>query len=86
MKIRHAFSGYTYERIDLDRVEVVDPATGRRGMFDRTARWLSGDLTYADLHLCGYVGGRQAANPKAHRATRSPSEGELHGDDGRRVR
>jgi hypothetical protein len=59
VKIRHAFTGYTYERIAPDRVEVVDPATGRRGMFDSTARWVSGELTYADFHLCGAVGGRQ---------------------------
>lgn len=83
MKIRHAFSGYTYERIDLDRVEVVDPATGRRGLFDRSARWLSGDLTYADFHLCGYVGGHEAADPRAHRARPSADEGALHGDDRR---
>jgi hypothetical protein len=81
VKIRHAFTGFTYERIDLDRVEVVDPASGRRGLFDRQARWLSGDLTSADFHLCGYVGGRQPQDPKAHRATQ-PSEGQH--DEGQR--
>ena len=59
MKIRHAFTGHTYERLDDDRVEVVDPVTGLRGIFDSQARWLSGDLKYADFHLCGAVGGSQ---------------------------
>jgi hypothetical protein len=59
MKIRHAFTGYTYERLGQDRVEVVDPATGRTGVFDRTARWVSGEVRYADFHLCGAVGGPQ---------------------------
>lgn len=63
MKIRHAFTGYTYELVSDGVVRVVDPATGREGVFNAKGQWRSGELTYADLHMCGAVGGRKAADP-----------------------
>ena len=68
MKIRHAFTGYTYELVGDGQVRVVDPATDREGLFDEKGRWQEGELTYADLHMCGAVGGRKAASQLGARA------------------
>jgi hypothetical protein len=61
MKIRHAFTGLIYERISEGAVKVVDPKSGKEGIFNEKGQWQSGELTYADFHLCGNLGGRQAA-------------------------
>lgn len=37
-------------------VEVYDPATGLRGVFDEQGRYRSGDLRHADYQLAGWVG------------------------------
>jgi hypothetical protein len=70
MKIRHAFTGYVYELVGDGLVQVTDPATGREGLFDAAGRWREGELTYADLHMCGAVGGRKAADPIGARRVR----------------
>lgn len=45
-------------------VEVFDPATGKRGIFNENAEWISGDLRYINRQLAGWIGRlsrRQAA-------------------------
>jgi hypothetical protein len=61
MKVRHAFSGYVYEDIGDGLVKVVDPEKGVEGVFDAEANWQSGDLNYADYHMCRALGGPKAA-------------------------
>jgi hypothetical protein len=61
VKVRHAFTGHVYERISEGVVKVVDPATGQEGIFNEKGQWQSGDLKYADFHMCGNVGGKQAS-------------------------
>ena len=60
MRLRHAYSGYIYESTDDGSVKVSDPKTGRCGVFTPDAKWLSGDLTYADHHMVGHIGGKTA--------------------------
>jgi hypothetical protein len=37
-------------------VDLVDPATGKSGVFDETGQWHSGELRYADRQLLGRIG------------------------------
>jgi len=60
MRLRHAYSGYIYESTDDGQVKVSDPKTGRSGLFTPDAKWISGDLTYADHHMIGHIGGKTA--------------------------
>lgn len=60
MRLRHAYSGYIYETMADGMVKVDDPKTGRSGIFTPDAKWLSGDLTYADHHMIGHIGGKTA--------------------------
>jgi hypothetical protein len=60
MKLRHAFTGHTYERLSDGLVLVEDPATGQSGIFDYTGRWRSGDLKSAEIHMLSWVGGPHA--------------------------
>ncbi|MBP1823328.1 hypothetical protein [Mycobacterium sp. OAE908] len=62
MRIRHAFTGYVYEDMGNGLVKVTDPATGNDGMFDTEGTWQSGELTYADCHMCRAVGGPKGAD------------------------
>jgi hypothetical protein len=48
-----------YWRVGEDRVRVETP-NGAWGLFDARARWIEGPLTFADLHMCGWVGGHHA--------------------------
>lgn len=63
MRIRHAFTGYVYDDAGDGLVSVTDPATGKDGVFDAEATWKSGELTYADFHMCRAVGGPKPADP-----------------------
>lgn len=60
MRLRHAYSGYIYESTEAGQVRVSDPKTGRSGLFTPDAKWVSGDLTYADHHMIGHIGGKTA--------------------------
>jgi hypothetical protein len=62
LTIRHAFTGHIYEELDDGLVRVLDPSTGHEGVFTKRAEWRSGELRYADFHMCGAVGGRKAAS------------------------
>jgi hypothetical protein len=57
-KKRHPLSGAIYEDLGDGRVRVEKQ--GISGIFRaRDGRWLEGDLTYADPHMIGWVGGRE---------------------------
>ena len=61
---RHPFSGAIYVRRDDGDVDVTMP-DGRHGVFTQQAVWVEGELGHADLHLCQWVAGPQAAAPLA---------------------
>jgi NAD(P)-dependent dehydrogenase (short-subunit alcohol dehydrogenase family) len=58
VKLRHPISGAIYERLEGGRCRVTD-TDGRSGVFDAKARWISGDLREADLHLIDWIAGAQ---------------------------
>ncbi len=60
-RYRHPMNGHIYERIELDRVRVID-LDGNEGIFDDDGTWLSGHITQADPHLCKWIGGPTAAS------------------------
>ena len=49
-------TGYVYSTAPDGRVEVRDPETGVFGVFDDTGAWYSGDITYANRQLLGWIG------------------------------
>ena len=53
----HPISGAIYQAIGDGLVRVEDKAKGLSGVFRHDGTWIEGDLTYADKHLLGYVGG-----------------------------
>jgi hypothetical protein len=61
--IRHALTGYVYTRQDDGHVRVVDPPTGRSGLFDSAGNWVSGELTYVDHHMLGHMRAARAGQP-----------------------
>lgn len=52
----HPVSKYVYTLTEDGLVEVRDPETGLFGLFDENARWISGELRYADAQATGWVG------------------------------
>jgi hypothetical protein len=54
--LRHPFSRALYERDGGGNVLVTE-TDGRWGRFTVDGRWIEGELRWADLHLCGWVGG-----------------------------
>ncbi|MFI7701879.1 hypothetical protein [Nonomuraea sp. NPDC049480] len=52
----HPVSKHVYSLTEEGLVEVRDPETGRLGLFDENARWISGELRYADVQATGWVG------------------------------
>jgi hypothetical protein len=55
--IRHPLSGALYDLTTDGTVEVTAP-DGRSGRFRSDGTYLSGNLYFADPHLCGWIGGR----------------------------
>lgn len=53
----HPISGALYQAIGNGLVRVEDKGKGKFGVFRCDGTWVEGDLTYADKHLLGYVGG-----------------------------
>jgi hypothetical protein len=51
--IRHPYTAMTYEVVGENRVQVQDG--NQTGLFDRSGRWLEGDLKSADPSFCRYV-------------------------------
>lgn len=54
-KLVDPLSKYVYQGTEDGYVEVIDPATGASGVFDETGTHRSGDLTYANRQLIGWV-------------------------------
>ncbi|MFI7403950.1 transposase [Streptomyces sp. NPDC049541] len=55
-QVIHPLTGHVYRLTADGLVEVTDPKTGARGVFDFQARWQSGELRHADLQMAGWVG------------------------------
>ena len=55
-KLVDPINGYIYIAREDGRVDVTDPATGKSGIFDDLGIWHSGDLTYANRQLLGWIG------------------------------
>jgi hypothetical protein len=49
-------TNYVYSTTGDGLVEVRDPATGAQGIFDDTGAWHSGDISYANRQLLGWIG------------------------------
>ncbi|MFC4469452.1 transposase [Streptomyces xiangluensis] len=55
-QVIHPLTGHVYRLTEDGLVEVTDPKSGARGIFDFQARWQSGELRHADLQMAGWVG------------------------------
>lgn len=55
-KLVDPLKGHVYTGTADGQVEVHDPKTGERGIFDETGQWVSGEITYANRQLVGWVG------------------------------
>jgi len=55
--IKHPLSGAVYDLAAEGIVQVTAP-DGKSGRFGADGTYLSGDLFFADPHLCGWIGGR----------------------------
>ena len=64
MKVRHPLFNQLFEQMPDGQVRVEDLDTGQVGFFDRFGKAISGELTYADPQLLGWVGGRPLPEPK----------------------
>ncbi|MFT5209089.1 MAG: hypothetical protein ACI9CE_000807 [Flavobacterium sp.] len=53
----HPLTGATYSLQDNGLIEVND--TDKCGLFHNDGRYVSGELKHADLHLLGWLGGKQ---------------------------
>jgi len=62
--LKHALTGGVYELQDNGLIKVTE--NGREGFFHPDGRYESGELTHADLHLLGWLGGKQT-DPSANR-------------------
>lgn len=63
-KLIDPINGTIYTARPDGLVDVVDPSTGKAGVFDDKGIWHSGELTYANRQLLGWIGRlavRQAA-------------------------
>jgi hypothetical protein len=55
LTVVHPFDGYEYTYCDGKGVEVIDPKTGRGGIYDITGKWVSGELRFADATMVRYA-------------------------------
>lgn len=55
-KKRHPLSGAVYEELGDGLVRVEK--NGQVGVFRADGKWVEGDLTFADLHMLVWVGGK----------------------------
>ena len=56
--VRHPLNGDVYEHLG-DGVVLLTNSNGQTGRFTADAKWLEGELTDANPHLCNWVGGKQ---------------------------
>ncbi len=62
--LKHALTGGVYELQEDGLIKVTE--NGLEGLFHPDGRHESGDLMHADLHLLGWLGGKQTG-PSANR-------------------
>jgi nitrite reductase/ring-hydroxylating ferredoxin subunit len=72
LRFRDPLNGWVYEDLGEGRVKVVD-RKGVEGVFDAHGRWLEGELTDANPHLCLWVGGCQVAEEDSAAYLRDPA-------------
>jgi hypothetical protein len=53
--LTHPFDRYNYTYQDGKGVEVIDPATGRSGIFNVKGEWVSGELRFVDAMMVRYA-------------------------------
>lgn len=53
----HPFSGAIYEALGDGLVRVEDKVKGKSAIFRYDGTWVEGELTYADKHMLGFIGG-----------------------------
>ncbi|MGO9454993.1 MAG: hypothetical protein ACLQDV_28695 [Candidatus Binataceae bacterium] len=58
--IRHPLSGALYDLEAKGAIRVTGH-DGRTGLFRVDGTYIDGDLYFADPHLCGWIGGRDAS-------------------------
>ena len=59
--IRHPLSGALYDLEGNGSIRVT-ARDGRTGLFRTDGVYTSGDLYFADPHLCGWIGGRDVSS------------------------
>lgn len=62
--LKHALTGGIYELQPDGLIKVTE--NGQVGLFQADGSYESGELTHADLHLLGWLGGKQT-DPTANR-------------------
>ena len=65
--IRHPLSGALYD-LEANGFIQVTARDGKKGLFRADGTYISGDLCFADPHLCIWIGGRDL--PSRHREAR----------------
>ena len=55
--LKHALTGGIYELLDNGLIKVNED--GKEGIFSARGIYQSGELKHADLHLLGWLGGKQ---------------------------
>ena len=76
-KWKHPLSGFTYERIEEDRVAVTNHQ-GEVSQFRADGSWIEGPTTHCDPNMCNWVGGKQLPGSEVEPLvrTREPGPGE----------
>jgi hypothetical protein len=59
--IRHPLSGALYD-LEGNGAIRVKGRDGKMGLFRADGAYISGDLYFADPHLCGWIGGRDLSS------------------------
>lgn len=55
-EVVHPLTKQVYRLTEEGLVEVYDPATEERGLFDHHGEWQSGTIRHADIQIAGWVG------------------------------
>lgn len=64
MKLRHPLTRAIYERVEDGTVR-VEQTDGRTGLFRSDGAWIRGEVSDADPHLLGFIGGPTLGGPRA---------------------
>ncbi|MBL6689478.1 MAG: Rieske 2Fe-2S domain-containing protein [Pseudomonadales bacterium] len=79
--VRHPLNGDVYEHIG-DGVVLLTKKDGRTGKFDVDAKYIEGEITDANPHLCNWVGGLQLNNPAQGRILSSDTKRKAQAEAG----